>query len=313
MAEIQENGAPDAPPSDPTNTAVAGTSVRTAVPGGVGQEATFADVTQAYTTYAQELQSTFDGLRRRAVSIQETAPQQLNELQSQLQPQTRELIEAVTETQAPVATGVGSVVSILLWSSVSLFAAGIASIAGAYLLSPILGVFLGRFGSALLSLVVIPVASFYLIQAKQQAGETDTDIRSQLLSIATVQGLLLGHAVAYTHISGQPLAFLSPLVIAFAYSLVSRQVGGSRIPLLGATLGASFAALLLLGAVSGLLTPAYFVLATLYTASAGAVLQVAFRNIQTNTVQVHLYQLALVSSFLFSKGLVFALFGTSAR
>ncbi|KAF1762699.1 hypothetical protein GCK72_010961 [Caenorhabditis remanei] len=276
-------------------------------PGGGGQDASIGYVTSAYSNYVQEIQSAVEGVRQRAVALQQEGPAQLQQLQSQLQPQSQELVSALQETQAPVALATSSVVEIFGWSSILLLGAGIASIIGGYLLSPIFGIFIGRAGAAILATLVLPGLAAYYLNAED--GSTSAT-RFQLLLLALTQGILMGHSISYTYVSGQPLSFITPLVIAFAYPLVAGQVGTARVPLLGGAVGASFAVQFVFGLVSGSLSFSYFLLAALYSGASGALLQIACKNLNAPS-RIHLYQILLVASFLFSKALVYGLFGSA--
>ncbi|KAF1762630.1 hypothetical protein GCK72_010892 [Caenorhabditis remanei] len=275
--------------------------------GGGQEEASIAMVTSTYTKYAQDIQQAAEGVRQRALALQQEGPAQLQQLQSQLQPQTQELMSALQETQAPIGLATSSVVEIFGWSSILLLGAGIASIVGGYVLSPIFGIFIGRAGAAILATLVLPGLAAYQLNAED--GSTSAT-RFQLLLLALTQGILMGHSISYTYVSGQPLSFITPLVIAFAYPLVAGQVGSARVPLLGGAVGAAFGVQLMAGLVSGSLSFSYFMLAALYSAASGALLQVAFKNLSPPT-RAHMYQILLVASFLFSKALVYGLFGSA--
>lgn len=198
----------------------------------------------------------------------------------------------------------------------------------------------------------------------------DTNVRLQLLALAVGQGVLSGHVLANRYLSAQPLALLTPLIIAAGFPVsycpcragivpqpssvfvpscppqlslfppsvvpipfpvvpseppvvpqpsdlidvfqsISKSVGASRISLLSASLSAAFGVNFALGLISGYLTGHYLLLSLLYTASAGVVLQLVFKNIQTPEQRTHVYQLALLSSFVLSKAAVAGLFGYS--
>ncbi|CAB00878.1 Membrane transporter protein [Caenorhabditis elegans] len=284
----------------------------TVSPGGASQlggqeDASIGFVTKTYANYVQDIQQAAEGLRQRAAALQQDGPGQLQQLQSQIQPQTQELISALQETQSPIGLPTSAVVEIFGWSSILLLGAGIASIIGGYVLSPIFGIFIGRGGSAILATLAIPAFGAY--QLNNEDGTT-SGTRFQLLVLALVQGLLMGHSISYTYLSAQPLGFVTPLVIAFAYPLIAGQVGTARTPLLGGAVGAAFGTQLVLGLVSGSLSFSYLLLSALYSAASGAILQVAFKNLTAQN-RIHMYQILLVSSFLFSKALVYGLFGSA--
>lgn len=275
--------------------------------GAGGQDASVAFVTQTYTNYVNELQGVAQGLRQRALALQQDAPAQLQQLQSQIQPQTQELVQTLQETQTPISIPTSHVIDIFGWSSILLLSSTISGIAGGYLLTPLLGVFLGRFGSAILASVGLPIGAYLML--KEKDGST-AESRFQLLALSAGQGLLMGHAVAHTYVASQPIAFLTPLIIAFAYPLIAGQVGTAHTPLLGGAVGASLAINLALGLVLGYLSFSYLMLSLLYSVSAAGTLQIAFKNLKAPS-QIHLYQIGLVASMLFSKALVFGVFGGS--
>uniref|UniRef100_A0A1I7UPE6 DUF4203 domain-containing protein n=1 Tax=Caenorhabditis tropicalis TaxID=1561998 RepID=A0A1I7UPE6_9PELO len=277
-------------------------------PIGAGQEdASIAFVTKTYANYVQDIQQAAEGLRQRAAVLQQEGPAQLQQLQSQIQPQTQELIQALQETQSPIGLPTSSVVEIFGWSSILLLGAGIASIIGGYVLSPIFGIFIGRAGAAILATLVLPAIGAYQLNAED--GSTSAT-RFQLLLLALTQGILMGHSISYTYLSGQPLGFVTPLVIAFAYPLIAGQVGTAHLPLLGGAVGAAFGVQLALGLASGALSFSYFLLSALYSGASAALLQIAFKNLSAPN-RIHQYQLLLVASFLFSKALVYGLFGSA--
>ncbi|CAA21525.2 Membrane transporter protein [Caenorhabditis elegans] len=274
---------------------------------GGGQDASIGFVTKTYANYVQDIQQAAEGLRQRATALQQEGPAQIQQLQSQIQPQTQELLSALQETQQPVGLATSSVVEIFGWSSILLLGAGIASIIGGYVLSPIFGIFIGRGGAAIFASLVLPGAGAYYLNAED--GSTSAT-RFQLLVLALAQGILMGHSISYTYLSGQPLGFITPMVIAFAYPLIAGQVGTARAPLLGGAIGAALGVQLLLGIVSGSLSFSYFILSALYSVASGALLQIANKNM-TPPSRHHMYQMLLVSSFLFSKALVYGLFGSA--
>ncbi|EGT36784.1 hypothetical protein CAEBREN_24937 [Caenorhabditis brenneri] len=276
-------------------------------PGGGQEDASIAFVTKTYANYVQDIQQAAEGLRQRAATLQQEGPAQLQQLQSQIQPQTQELIQALQETQSPIGLPTSSVVEIFGWSSILLLGAGIASIIGGYVLSPIFGIFIGRAGAAILATLALPGLAAYQLNAED--GST-AGTRFQLLMLALVQGVLMGHSISYTYLSGQPLGFITPLVIAFAYPLVAGQVGTAHVPLLGGAVGAAFGVQLAVGLVSGSLSFSYFLLSALYSGASGALLQIAFKNLNAPS-RIHMYQILLVASFLFSKALVYGLFGSA--
>ncbi|CAO4379993.1 unnamed protein product [Caenorhabditis nigoni] len=300
-----QEGAVAAPPADAGAGGAAPSQMGGATDGQ--QDASIAFVTKTYANYVQDIQQAAEGIRQRAAVLQQEGPAQLQQLQSQIQPQTQELISALQETQSPIGLPTSSVVEIFGWSSILLLGAGIASIVGGYLLSPIFGIFIGRAGAAILATLILPGLAAYQLNAED--GSTSAT-RFQLLLLALTQGVLMGHAISYTYVSGQPLGFITPLVIAFAYPLVAGQVGTAHVPLLGGAVGASFAAQFVFGLVSGSLTFSYFLLSALYSAASGALLQIAFKNLNAPS-RIHMYQILLVASFLFSKALVYGLFGSA--
>lgn len=245
-------------------------------PGAGQQDASIGFVTKTYANYVNDIQNAAEGLRQRALVLQQEGPAQLQQLQSQIQPQTQELVQALQEIQSPIGLPTSSVIEIFGWSSILLLSAGIASILGGYVLSPIFGIFIGRTGAALLAALILPVSAAYYLNGNDGS---QAETRFKLLLLALGQGVLMGHAISYTYVSSQPLGFITPLVIAFAYPLVAGQVGTAHAPLLGGAVGASFGVQLVLGLVSGSLSFSYFLLAALYSASSAALLQIAFKHL----------------------------------
>ncbi|CAI2350531.1 unnamed protein product [Caenorhabditis sp. 36 PRJEB53466] len=308
-APIPADSIAQQPPGDPASASGAPPAEAGGAPpgGSPGGDASIAFVTKTYANYVQDIQQAAEGLRQRALVLQQEGPAQLQQLQSQIQPQTQEIVSALQEMQSPIGLPTSSVVEIFGWSSILLLSAGISSILGGYVLSPILGIFIGRLGAALLASLILPATAAYYLNGND--GST-AETRFQLLLLSIVQGGLLGHAISYTYISGQPLGFITPLVIAFAYPLVAGQVGTAHAPLLGGSVGAAFAVQSVLGLVSGSFSLSYLLLAAFYSASSAGLLQIAFRHLNAPS-RIHLYQILLVGSFLFSKALVYGVFGSA--
>uniref|UniRef100_H2WJR9 Uncharacterized protein n=1 Tax=Caenorhabditis japonica TaxID=281687 RepID=H2WJR9_CAEJA len=303
------DGAAPAAPAEGAAPAPAegGASPAAQLPAGGQQDASIGFVTKTYANYVQDIQQAAEGLRQRALALQQDGPAQLQQLQSQIQPQTQELVQALQEIKSPIGLPTSSVVEIFGWSSILLLSAGLSGLVGGYVLSPIFGIFIGRMGAAILASLVLPGVAAYQLNGKD--GNT-AETRFQLLLLSLAQGVLMGHAVAYTYLSGQPIGFVTPLVIAFAYPLIAGQVGTAHAPLLGGAVGAAFAVQFALGLISGSLSLGYLLLSALYSASSAGLLQIAFKNLNAPN-RIHLYQILLVGSFLFSKALVFGLFGSS--
>uniref|UniRef100_A0A1I7XUI4 Uncharacterized protein n=1 Tax=Heterorhabditis bacteriophora TaxID=37862 RepID=A0A1I7XUI4_HETBA len=283
-------------------------------------------VVETYGTYRREFEDTFNGLRHRGQVIQKRALQFLTDTRAQVNPQKQKLVQLVSDT-SDINIPHKVVVGTFAWASVLILGASIGSFLGSFVLDLFISCFVGKVGAAVLAFLIIPIYAYNTIKKDEAAGVPDAIIRFSLLFLAIIQGILAGHTISSSYLSAQPLAFFTPAVIALTFPVIhtlcihpclfyllfqsiAHSIGTNRVSLFCGVLGTALTLNLLLGAVAGYLTTAYFLLTVLYISSASIVLQFVCQDVKYNEVQLHTYQLALLILFVLVKNFVFLTFGS---
>lgn len=211
------------------------------------------------------------------------------------------MINAVQDT-GNVAPQEKPVIEVFAWSTVMVFFANIGILIGIYLLGPIISVFVGRFGAALLAFFGVPFYAYY----KVKGGGNDKAIRMELLAYSVLQGVLTGFVIDSIYLSYIPYAIVTPAIIAVSFASVNKAAGGNRKTLLGGTIGAAVGVNFVLGLLTGSLSFVYLLLTITYAGIAFVVMQVMIKNKGKSNI----YQNALSCSMIAAKGMFFLMFGS---
>ncbi|CAJ0961433.1 unnamed protein product, partial [Mesorhabditis belari] len=215
--------------------------------------------------YRAEFEETFDGLRQRAIKLQEQAPQLISQMQANIEPYKQDFLNTV-QAFGDVATPALTVLETLSWSAVLVLASNVTSYVSAYLYAPILSLALGECGALGLALTAVPVYAYWTIQKYLAASAKDVTIRFHLLAVALLEGLLVGFIQQNSYLSGAPLGDLLLAITAFVYAFAAEKFGNKRQMLLSQALGASIGVTLLLGFLTAQFTLPYLLLTLLYGA-----------------------------------------------
>ncbi|CAJ0961462.1 unnamed protein product, partial [Mesorhabditis belari] len=253
-------------------------------------------VTSLAHKYRAEFEQTLDGLRQRALKLQEQAPELISQTQANIEPYKKDFVDTV-QALGEVVTPPLTILQTLSWSAVLVLASTIASYASAYVFAPILSLAIGGFGALGLALAAVPMYTAWTIQEDLAAKATDMVIRFHLLAAALVEGLLVGLLLQNSYLSGAPLADVLLAITAVAYPFAADKVGHNRQMLLGASVGTSVGVTLLLGLLSGYFTLPYLVLTLLYGAITAVTLQYIYKNVTSTSAPTYTYQLALLVAF----------------
>ncbi|CAB3401970.1 unnamed protein product [Caenorhabditis bovis] len=276
------------PPADPALLATgAGASATDAELAGVAM------AVEAMRRYQKETQEIYERVRNAAHELKN--PQQ--EAAAAITQKVNRLSDTLTDTR-DAAVPANVLAATYVGSSVALAVFTLASLTGTYLLAPILGLLLPSFGAGLLAAAVIPAYAIY----------SNMERRADLLVLAGIQGILAGHAVAYSYLSSTPLAVLSPIVAAFVVPYVARQ---GRVRTLGGVLGASMGAHVLVGLVAGSLSMPYMTLAALYTGALAVPIQLS--TVEQSNASEMMYSTTVVALTVAAKLSMFAVFGASTN
>jgi len=262
-------------------------------------------LTEIGQQYKSEFEERIEGLRRRSVELQQQAQDTIQNLQPQFEAQQKQLV-TIVQDQSPREGYGKAVIQTFAWTSLLLFATYFSSLISGTALTPVVGMFVGGATAFLLIYVALPILFYQNVDINN--NEADIETRFQLLGFALVEGAFVGFLFSERYLSTmQPLPFLTPLIIAVAGSLAEPQVGGNRQALLGATIGGSIVAHLLVGVILGQISGAYFLLTVLYAAIGFTTLQYLLKNGEYNSK--HLCMFGYFVAALYVQLVVFALFG----
>ncbi|CAJ0558401.1 unnamed protein product, partial [Mesorhabditis spiculigera] len=269
-----------------------------------------ASVSSVASQYQQELSDKIEDIKQAAVHLQEQAPALVNDIPAKVEPYKQELIATIQAT-GDVATPPVAVLTTMMWTSMMLIGGTVATVISANVFAPIFSMAIGTFGALALALVGLPLIAYYRIKADVAEGVPESTTRFGLLSLALVEGLLVGYILADRYVSGAPVAALPVALTSILYQLASAQFGNNRQMLLGASAGAATLATLTVGLVLGSLTASYLLLTLLYGGAIAATLQYLFANVTNDSTPTHQYELGLFIAIQASYILVHALCGMS--
>ncbi|VDM52671.1 unnamed protein product [Angiostrongylus costaricensis] len=275
-------------------------------------------VVEVVERYRHELEDAMQTIRQSGEEYGQSAQQMIQETRNQVEPQTQELITAVRDTSSVPPT-TKPVVEVFAWATLMIFFANAGIIVGSYILGPLLSAFLGKSGAALLAFLAIPGYAHYSItkvgyvsalsDILNSGGGDDAAIRFQVLSLAIVQGVLMGFVINSLYLSSIPFAVLTPAITALSFPAVALSANGNRVALLAGTIGAAIIFNFAVGLVTVNLSFTYFLLSLTYGGIAAAVMQLIFKNLHEEA-KGHVYQNALSCGFIIAKGTFFLLFGS---
>ncbi|VDM54799.1 unnamed protein product [Angiostrongylus costaricensis] len=249
-------------------------------------------VVEAVEGYRHEMEDAVQTIE----AYSQPAQQMIEETRNQVEPQTQQLITAVQDTQQrPLLRCLRGPL---------IFFANAGIVVGSYILGPLLSAFLGKSGAALLAFLAIPGYAHYSI-TKNSGGGDDAAIRFQVLSLASVQGVLMGFVINSLYLSSIPFAVLTPAITALSFPVLSSRI----LALLAGTIGAAIIFNFAVGLVTGNLSFTYFLLSLTFGGIAAVVMQLIFKNLHEEA-RGCVYQNALNYGFIIAKGTFFLLFGS---
>ncbi|GMT31802.1 hypothetical protein PFISCL1PPCAC_23099, partial [Pristionchus fissidentatus] len=286
-----------AAPTPAANLDTARTPARPADPVALGNQ------------YKGEFTALADGLRLRGTQVQELVQQQLASTASQAET-LKSTIQDVVQDKSDVQTPASAVLPTFMWTTVLTLGASIGFYVGANILGGLIHVFFGGFFTALAALVALPLYAYYTIKAKEAVAGSDVELRQFLLAHALGSGVLLGAGFNSTYFYSEPLAFLTPMVVALVFAYGAPALGSARPTLLGASVGGALGLTLVAGLLIGSLSASYVLLALLYAGIACLTLMFIFKFVKSDSASTHLYMLGYVSAYFYVKALTFFVMGS---
>ncbi|CAD6195114.1 unnamed protein product [Caenorhabditis auriculariae] len=261
---------------------------------------------ETLSQYRGELETLAAGLRDRGRSFAEIVPQMFVETTEDLQPKARSIIDSLQDL-TPLDLPLRPATEAFVNGAVLLAIATLSSVLGSFVVGPLMHILVLRFTAGCLA-VALPVYGFRQLQKLQAEGVPNESIRVHLTYLAAAQGLLSGYAISHSYLQSQPLMFIAPLVMSLALPLLVNQ---GRPVVLAAALSLATIVNLFVGELFQTGTVSYFFLSLLYTAIAGATLQLVYREEPQG--RAHVYALLLSGATLAVKTVVFGVFGSSTQ
>ncbi|KAJ1353199.1 hypothetical protein KIN20_009778 [Parelaphostrongylus tenuis] len=261
-------------------------------------------VVEEVEAYRNELQKTMQSNCHLDQTFGQSAPQTIEGTESQIELQTDGLVTAAQPSSA-VSPETKPIIDVFAWATLMVFFSNVGIIVGSYIIGPILSKFLGKFGAATLAFFVVPSYAHYSI--KKKSGGDDGVIRFEVLTLAVIQGVLMGFVIDSLYLSSIPFAVLTPAIITVSFPAVALSSNGNRVTQLISTIGAAVIFNLAVGLATNSLSFTYFLLSLTYGGIAAVVMQLFFKNFLR---EAHVYQNALCCGFIIAKGIFFLLFGS---
>uniref|UniRef100_A0AC34RPT4 Uncharacterized protein n=1 Tax=Panagrolaimus sp. JU765 TaxID=591449 RepID=A0AC34RPT4_9BILA len=273
--------------------------------------------------YRGEFEETYEGLRKRATELQgeltgqvQQYQEKLQQLQPSIQQQRDELLNVLQDVQTPVEDkdATTKLMEALLWTATMQFAYQFSSVFIGGLFSSVIGLFFSGFGAFLLAYAILPALVATHVKNSNN-NESDVSLRFKILGFAVIEGILNGYLISDRYLGvWQPLPFVPTAVIAALAPLAFDKFGKARTTFLGATVGAGFGTLFVLGLFTGNLSMAYLLISIFYAAIGFVTIQFFLKYFAGNKEQAAYYvQLGVFIASLYASGLVYLLLGTSGE
>ncbi|VDM65855.1 unnamed protein product [Strongylus vulgaris] len=173
-----------------------------------------------------------------------------------------------------------TIVEVFLWGAVLTFSSHIGSLFGSCIASPLLYAIFDKLGASIFAFLVLPLFTKLMLRKHQRKGVRDAAIRFMLLITAVLQGLVSGFVIDSTYISGEPLAFVTPLAIVMAYMGEINSVYKNRLAMLTACTTAGLIANFVIGILLNALTKTYELMTFAYVTAGMLTLQNVQRNVE---------------------------------
>ncbi|KAK6733535.1 hypothetical protein RB195_017345 [Necator americanus] len=260
--------------------------------------------------YQRELDEAVATLRRRGLISDQNSRSTRSRIRSsrrQAEERSQSFIETMQET-SHIRTPHKAVIEVLTWGAVLTFLSHIGSSFGSHVASPFLQTIFDKSGAAIFAYIILPILTKMTIRRHKRRGIDDSTIRFMLLMSSLMQGVVSGYVIDSTYLSGEPLAFVTPLAIALAYAGEVKSVYTSRLSLLTACMATSLFANLAIGQLMDAVTKTYEIMAIIYSAAGMATMQLVFKNVKKSGTG-HYEQFFLLQSFTYIRGLAFLICG----